>query len=61
MIVFYREDPGLAGIIGFLERGGGESTNGSSRLLSLASTSSVRLTEGAGDALRTRRVRDTLR
>ena len=28
VIVFYREDPGLAGIIGFLERGGGESTSG---------------------------------
>ena len=45
VIVFYREDPGLADIIGFLN-GSGESTSGLARLLSLASTSSVTLAEG---------------
>ena len=60
-MVFYREDSGLAGIMGFLEEGGEESTRGLSRLLSSAATSSVTLTESRGDALRTRRVRDTLR
>lgn len=61
MIVYYREDQGLAGKMEFLERGDGESSSGPSRLLSSAATSGITLTEGIGDALRTRRVRDTLR